>query len=64
MEIKIVNIPMNRVNEIAANKSIGTYCCKDLHKIFNEGKKLDLTIVDPDVVVSVHQSFPFRFIDR
>ena len=61
---RVVNIPMNRVNNTHPNRTIGNYSAKELNDLFLEGKKIDIYSIDSSLVRSVHQDMAFSFIER
>ena len=60
----MINIPVNLVQEIWQTRHMDTFSTKDLLKLFNEHKKIDITQFYQYKNHSVHEEIPFAFIER
>lgn len=61
---KMVNIPVNLVQEIWVTRHSNSYSTNELLKLFNEGKKIDISQLYNYNNISIHEEVPFTFITR
>jgi len=63
-ETKIVNLPLNRVQNEARNRHMNSQTPKELLAIFNQGLKIDITPLFKIQNKSAHMAYTPSFIDR
>jgi len=61
---KIVNLPLNRVQQTFTNRSMNEYSTADLLDIFKRGKKMDIGPLQGFINKSAHMEWNPTFIDR
>lgn len=61
---KIVNVPVNLVQEIWQTRHMNSYSTKELLELFKQGKKIDISKLVAYSNKSVHEEIPFTFMER
>jgi len=61
---KIVNLPLNRVQDVYKNRHMGTLDTKELLDIFNQGEKIDIASLFKIQNKSAHMDYEPTFIKR
>jgi hypothetical protein len=61
---KIVNIPMNLVQQVVANNNMNYMSCAELLEVFNQHKKIDVSLLQGVENKSAHMAFIPTFIER
>ncbi len=61
---KMINIPVNRVQNVRDNRYMDAYTTEDLLEIFNDGKKIDVQSVYQVENQWTHTELPLSFVER
>lgn len=61
---KVVNLPLNLVQQVAANYHMGFMSCAELLEVFNQQKKIDISLLHRIDNKSAHMAYVPTFIAR
>jgi hypothetical protein len=63
-DTKIVNVPLNRVQKDYCNRNMEAFTTQELLDIFNQGYKIDISLLHQAINPAAHTPYDFTFISR